>query len=90
MLIKILILFLFFNLVLYICKSRLSKKEPFRSGRNKFFILYHKSKETLSIDALPESISTVGYKNDDEKTLFKQLYKLRNKENEDRVQDIYR
>lgn len=85
MLIKILILFLFFNLVLYICKSRSSKKskkEPFRSGRSKFFILCHKSKEKLSIGALPESISTVGYKNNEEITLFKQLYKLHNNDDD--------
>ena len=87
MLIKILILLLFFYLGMFICKSRLSKKskrEAFRSGRNKFFILHHKSKKNLSIDALPDSISTVGYKNNEEKTLFKELYKLRNKDNEDR------
>lgn len=87
MLIKIFIIFLFFNYVLYICKSRSSnksKKELFRSGRSKFFILCHKSKEKLSIGALPESILTVGYKNNEEITLFKQLYKLHNNDNDDR------
>lgn len=81
MLIKIFILFLFFNFVLYICKSS-SKKETFRSGRNKFFILHHKSKDPLSIDALPQCILTIGYRNNEEKALFEQVYELHNNDDD--------
>ena len=78
MLIKVFIIFLFFNFILYICRSISKNKEAFRSGRNKFFMLHHKSKDTMYINALSESVSTVGYTNDEERTLFKQLYKLHN------------
>lgn len=81
MLIKIFIVFLFFNLVLYMCKSS-TQREQFRSGRNKFFILHHNSKDNMYINDLPEYVSTIGYKNNEDKSLFKQLYKLHN--NDDR------
>lgn len=78
MLIKLLITFLFVCFVVYICIFRF-KKEPFRSGRDKFFILRHKGKDNLlSMNTLPEHVLTVGYKNNEEKILFQQLYKLHN------------
>lgn len=59
------------------CKSN-SQKELFRSGMKKFFVLHHNSKDKMYINALPESVLTIGYKNNEEKTLFEQLYKLHN------------